>query len=122
VFVVPGASGNTGKAVAETLLSQNKKVRVVVRDIAKGQAWKDAGADVSIADVRGRCCARACIQRRGGCLRSSPSEFQLQGLARGHAVVIRESLSGALDAVGYWQRGHYGFRDEEAGWRPFGRR
>src|SRR5437016_5111026 len=32
VFVVLGASGNTGRAVAETLLSQNKKVRVVVRD------------------------------------------------------------------------------------------
>jgi uncharacterized protein YbjT (DUF2867 family) len=51
MFVVLGASGNTGKVVAETLLSQKKNVRVVVRDAAKGQAWKEAGADVSIADV-----------------------------------------------------------------------
>lgn len=51
MFVVLGASGNTGKVVAETLLSQRKNVRVVVRDAAKGQAWKEAGADVSIADV-----------------------------------------------------------------------
>jgi uncharacterized protein YbjT (DUF2867 family) len=51
VFVVLGASGNTGKVVAETLLSQKNNVRVVVRDAAKGQAWKKAGADVSIADV-----------------------------------------------------------------------
>ena len=28
MFVVLGASGNTGRVVAETLLSQNKKVRV----------------------------------------------------------------------------------------------
>jgi uncharacterized protein YbjT (DUF2867 family) len=51
MFVVLGASGNTGKVVAETLLSQKKNVRVVVRDAAKRQAWKDAGAEVSIADV-----------------------------------------------------------------------
>jgi hypothetical protein len=51
VFAVLGASGNTGRVVAETLLSQNKKVRVVVRDVAKGQVWREAGADVSIADV-----------------------------------------------------------------------
>jgi uncharacterized protein YbjT (DUF2867 family) len=40
MFVVLGASGNTGKVVAETLLTQKKKVRVVLRDAAKGQAWK----------------------------------------------------------------------------------
>ena len=51
MFVVLGASGNTGKVVAETLLSQKRNVRVVVRDAAKGQAWKEAGAEVSIADV-----------------------------------------------------------------------
>ncbi len=51
MFVMLGASGNTGKVVAQTLLTQKKKVRVVLRDAAKGQAWKDAGADVSIADV-----------------------------------------------------------------------
>jgi NAD(P)H dehydrogenase (quinone) len=51
VFVVLGASGNTGKVVAETLLSQKRKVRVVVRNVAKGQGWKEGGAEVSIADV-----------------------------------------------------------------------
>jgi uncharacterized protein YbjT (DUF2867 family) len=51
VFVVLGASGNTGRVVAETLLSQGKAVRVVVRDAVKGRAWKDAGAEVAIADV-----------------------------------------------------------------------
>jgi uncharacterized protein YbjT (DUF2867 family) len=51
MFVVLGASGKTGKVVAETLLSQKKNVRVVVRDAAKGQAWKGAGADVAVADV-----------------------------------------------------------------------
>src|ERR1700730_15483691 len=51
MFVVLGASGNTGKVVAQTLLRQKKKVRVVLHDAAKGKAWSEAGADVAIADV-----------------------------------------------------------------------
>src|SRR5882672_10104777 len=51
MFVVLGASGNTGKVVAETSLRQKKKVRVVLHDAAKGKAWSEAGADVAIADV-----------------------------------------------------------------------
>jgi uncharacterized protein YbjT (DUF2867 family) len=51
MFVVLGASGNTGKVVAETLLGQKKRVRVVLRDAGKTRAWREAGADVAIADV-----------------------------------------------------------------------
>ena len=51
MFVVLGASGNTGKVVAETLLRQKKKVRVVLHDAAKGKAWGEAGADLAIANV-----------------------------------------------------------------------
>jgi uncharacterized protein YbjT (DUF2867 family) len=51
MYVVFGASGNTGKVVADTLLSQNKPVRVVVRDEAKGAAWKAKGAEVAVARV-----------------------------------------------------------------------
>jgi uncharacterized protein YbjT (DUF2867 family) len=49
MFVVAGVSGNTGSVVAETLLSQRKAVRVVVRDAAKGEAWKARGAEVAVA-------------------------------------------------------------------------
>jgi len=51
MFVVLGASGHTGKVVAQTLLQQNKKVRVVLRDAARGKAWSEAGAEVAVADV-----------------------------------------------------------------------
>jgi uncharacterized protein YbjT (DUF2867 family) len=51
MFVVLGASGNTGKIVAETLLRQKKKVRVVLHDAASAKAWGEAGADVAIADI-----------------------------------------------------------------------
>jgi uncharacterized protein YbjT (DUF2867 family) len=51
MFVVLGATGNTGKVVAETLLAQKKAVRVVLHDAVKGEPWKARGAEVAIADV-----------------------------------------------------------------------
>jgi uncharacterized protein YbjT (DUF2867 family) len=51
MFVVLGATGNTGKVVAETLLAQKKAVRVVLHDALKGEAWKARGAEVAVADV-----------------------------------------------------------------------
>jgi uncharacterized protein YbjT (DUF2867 family) len=53
MFVVAGVSGNTGSVVANVLLSQGKQVRVLVRDAAKGAAWKSKGAEVAVADVHG---------------------------------------------------------------------
>jgi uncharacterized protein YbjT (DUF2867 family) len=50
-----GASGNTGKVVASTLLAQGKDVRVVLHDEAgAGQAWRDKGAELAVADVEDR--------------------------------------------------------------------
>jgi uncharacterized protein YbjT (DUF2867 family) len=51
MFVVLGATGNTGKVVAETLLAQKKTVRVVLHDAIKGDAWKARGAEVAVANV-----------------------------------------------------------------------
>jgi uncharacterized protein YbjT (DUF2867 family) len=51
MFVVFGASGNTGSVVASTLLDQGKKVRVVARDASKVSALENAGAEVFIGDV-----------------------------------------------------------------------
>lgn len=49
-FVVAGVSGKTGRVVAEELLAQGEKVRVVVRTAKKGEEWKARGAEVAIAD------------------------------------------------------------------------
>ncbi len=51
MFVIAGVSGNTGSIVANALLEQGKKVRVVVRDAKKGEPWKARGAEVAIATV-----------------------------------------------------------------------
>jgi uncharacterized protein YbjT (DUF2867 family) len=49
--LVTGVSGHTGSVVAQTLLEQKQKVRVLVRDAAKGERWKKRGAEVSVGSV-----------------------------------------------------------------------
>lgn len=51
MFVVLGATGNTGAVVAETLLHQKQPVRVVVRSAEKGAGWKAKGAEVAVASL-----------------------------------------------------------------------
>jgi uncharacterized protein YbjT (DUF2867 family) len=51
MFVVVGATGNTGVSVVETLLSQRQPVRVVVRSAEKGAGWKAKGAEVAVASL-----------------------------------------------------------------------
>jgi uncharacterized protein YbjT (DUF2867 family) len=51
MFVVAGVSGNTGSVVASTLLERGAKVRVVVRDAKKGEAWAARGAEVAVAEL-----------------------------------------------------------------------
>ncbi len=51
MFVVLGATGNTGSAVVETLLNNKQPVRVIVRSIEKGAGWKTKGAEVAVASL-----------------------------------------------------------------------
>jgi uncharacterized protein YbjT (DUF2867 family) len=51
VFVIAGASGRTGRAVAEALLEEGKQVRVVVRDAARAEVLKARGAQVVVASL-----------------------------------------------------------------------
>lgn len=51
MFVIAGVSGNTGSVVADRLLAAGRKVRVVVRDAAKGAPWAARGAEVAVADL-----------------------------------------------------------------------
>ncbi len=49
--LVAGVSGHTGAVVAQTLLDQKQKVRVLVREAAKGERWKKRGAEVSVGSA-----------------------------------------------------------------------
>ncbi|NUO48607.1 MAG: NmrA family NAD(P)-binding protein [Polyangiaceae bacterium] len=48
---IAGATGNTGKVAANLLLDRGKKVRVIVREVAKGAPFAARGAEVAVADL-----------------------------------------------------------------------
>ena len=52
MYIVSGATGQTGSVTAHTLLEKGLPVRVIVRSEEKGKSWKDLGAEVAVADVR----------------------------------------------------------------------
>ena len=51
MFIVFGATGQTGSAVADTLLEKKLPVRVVLRSNKAADAWRAKGADVAFADI-----------------------------------------------------------------------
>lgn len=52
MYIVSGATGHTGSAVAKTLLEKKMPVRVIVRSEEKGKSFKDLGAEVAVADLQ----------------------------------------------------------------------
>lgn len=51
MYAVTGITGKVGGVVARTLLDAGLSVRAVVRDAAKGDAWRARGCEVALADV-----------------------------------------------------------------------
>ena len=51
MYVILGASGNTGSIIADSLLSKGKKVRVVGRDAGRLQRFVRRGAEAVMGDV-----------------------------------------------------------------------
>ncbi|MDI1443506.1 NmrA family NAD(P)-binding protein [Polyangium sp. 6x1] len=50
-FVVAGVTGKVGSVVAAGLLANGQKVKVLVRDAAKGAEWSKKGAEVAVASL-----------------------------------------------------------------------
>jgi len=48
MYTITGVTGHVGSVAAQTLLAQGKQVRVFVRDAAKGEPWKQQGAEVAL--------------------------------------------------------------------------
>jgi uncharacterized protein YbjT (DUF2867 family) len=51
MYVVAGVSGHTGAVVADALLAAGKPVRVLVRQPAKAEPWRQRGAQVAVASL-----------------------------------------------------------------------
>ena len=51
MYVITGATGNTGKVAAEALLAKGEKVRVIGRDAKKLKPFVQKGAEAFVGNV-----------------------------------------------------------------------
>lgn len=51
MFVIAGATGHVGGAAATELLGQKQKIKVIVRDAAKGGEWSKRGAELAVGKL-----------------------------------------------------------------------
>lgn len=51
MYIILGATGHVGSAVAEALLSMGEPGTIITRDAAKSERWRQKGAEVAVADV-----------------------------------------------------------------------
>ncbi len=104
MYVIAGVTGHTGKVVADTLLAQHLPVRVIVRSAEKGEAWKQKGAEVAVADLADAKALTAALKGATGAYLLVPPNFAATDLvANGqrHAEAYRVALveSGVHHAV-----------------------
>lgn len=95
-YAIAGVTGNTGSVAADTLLSQGKEVRVIVRDRAKGASWAERGAEVAVADLGDReALARALTGVEGAYLLVPPNAAvdDFRGYQRG----MVDAIGGAVE-------------------------
>ncbi len=98
MYAILGISGNTGSIVADTLLAQGQPVRAVVRDAAKGEAWRQRGADVAVAPLEDTAAlTRALSGTRGAYLLTPPRMTSESPVADNRAAI--ESLVAAVAAA-----------------------
>jgi NAD(P)H dehydrogenase (quinone) len=51
MYAITGITGQVGGAAARALLDAGLSVRAVLRDPAKGAAWKERGCEIALADI-----------------------------------------------------------------------
>ena len=75
MYAVTGITGRVGGVVARALLDTGQSVRAVVRDAAKGVAWKERGCEVALADMKDAEALTAAFTGVSGVFVLIPSNF-----------------------------------------------
>jgi uncharacterized protein YbjT (DUF2867 family) len=98
MFVIAGASGKTGKVVAETLLSRGKKVRVVVRDGAKVSGLRERGAEVALASLDDAALLERALDGAGGFYTLLPEDLGAAAEFHAHRRKMADAMATAVKA------------------------
>jgi uncharacterized protein YbjT (DUF2867 family) len=85
MYIILGATGHVGSAVANTLLQENKEIIVITRNAEKAASWKERGAQTAIVDVHDSQAFREVLQK-------GKRLFLLNPPALPHTDTVQEEL------------------------------
>jgi NAD(P)H dehydrogenase (quinone) len=98
MFAVMGVTGQVGGAVARNLMERGRQVRAIVRSPEKGEAWRERGAEIAIADFNDTdALGKAFAGVEGVFVMIPPNFAPSPGFPESRAVIgsIREALAAA---------------------------
>jgi uncharacterized protein YbjT (DUF2867 family) len=98
MYAVTGITGQVGGVTGRVLLNAGLSVRAVVRDAAKGAAWKKCGCEVALADMNDAPALTAAFTGTSGVFVLIPSNFDPeQGFPEVRAIIA--ALASAISAA-----------------------
>jgi uncharacterized protein YbjT (DUF2867 family) len=98
MYVVTGATGNTGRVVANRLLDQGKKVRVLGRNADRLQPFVARGAEASVADVSDQAALTRAFTGAEGVYVMIPPNATSQDF-RSEQRRVAKAIAGALESA-----------------------
>ncbi|HXF12316.1 MAG TPA: NmrA family NAD(P)-binding protein, partial [Terriglobales bacterium] len=99
MYVVLGASGNTGHIVANSLLAKGKKVRVVGRNATHLQPFAAQGAEVLIGDLTDISALNKAFQKADSAYVMIPSNPASRD-PLGHQERVTDNIAAAVKSAG----------------------
>lgn len=98
MFVVSGATGRVGSAVAHNLLAADRPVRVIVRSANSARDWERAGAQVAVLDLRSSDALESALEGAEGFFAMLPFDLGVDDLET-HAEQISNSVAAAVEGA-----------------------
>jgi len=99
MYVVTGASGNSGHVVAEKLLQAGKKVRAIGRNAERLEFLKERGAELFICDLTERMALAKGFEGAEGVFAMIPPDMTSTNYRR-RQDNISDALAGAIEKAG----------------------
>ena len=98
MFVIAGATGNTGSIVIDILLAKGKQVRALVRDEKSRAALEKKGAEVAVVDLENEKALAAALTGAEAAYFLSPPDLGATDFLADRAKTF-ESIAHAIDAA-----------------------
>jgi len=100
MFVIAGVTGHVGSVVASELLAHGEKVKVLVRDSAKGLAWSKRGAEVSVGKLEDTAFLAGALRGATGFFTLLPPNYTIATGVLGFQKKTADAIAAAVKQSG----------------------